>query len=47
MRNWLSATENEPVRWVIDRGMAKLCIALTFLAGFFVGAAVVTWIVLA
>jgi hypothetical protein len=35
------AAAPERVRWVIDRGMAKLCLVITFLAGFFIGAALV------
>jgi hypothetical protein len=34
----------EPTYWVISRFAAWLCIVLTFLAGFSVGAALVTWI---
>jgi hypothetical protein len=35
-----------PTYWVIERGIALLCIFLTFVAGFSVGAALVVWLVL-
>jgi hypothetical protein len=40
------AEGRDPTYWVIERGIAILCIVLTFLAGFAVGAALVVWLVL-
>lgn len=39
------ATPREPTYWVIDRGMAILCLVLAGIAGFFVGAALVVVVV--
>lgn len=35
-----------PMYWVIRADAARLCLFLTFLAGFMVGAAVMAWVVL-
>jgi hypothetical protein len=35
----------EPTYWVIDRGMAILCLVLAGVAGFFVGAAAIVLVV--